>query len=269
MTSKNYFKEKVILITGASSGIGRATALALSQLNAKVVLASRNESRLTALKDEIQSNGGQAFVVKTDVCASCDTDRLIGETIKEWGRIDILIACAGKYVQDITHEIDIESYKQSLELNFFGTLNVIKSVLPLMKRQKSGHIAIVNSLDAKKGIVGDGPYVSAKATLDGFGDVLRQEMKIYNIRTISIYPGRVDTPMIENLKVPWISRKIHPNKVAKAIIKGIRRNKSIVIVPSAFYLIGVINYLLPRLSDWFYRVFRIEGELIDSKIQRG
>jgi NADP-dependent 3-hydroxy acid dehydrogenase YdfG len=267
MTSKRYFEEKVVLITGASSGIGRASALALSQLNAKVVLASRNETRLITLRDEIRFKGGQAFVVKTDVCASCDTDRLIAETIKEWGRIDILIACAGKYVQDNTHEIDIESYKQSLELNFFGTLNVIKCVLPVMKRQKSGHIVIVNSLDAKKGIVGDGPYVSAKATLDGFGDVLRQEMKIYNIKTTSIYPGRVDTPMIENIKVPWISRKIHPDKVAKAIINGIKRNKSIIIVPSAYYLIGVINYLMPRFSDWFYRIFRIEGELVDSKIE--
>jgi short-subunit dehydrogenase len=229
-----------------------------------VVLASRNETRLISLRDEIQSKGGQAFIVKTDVCASCDTDRMTKETITEWGKIDILIACAGKYVKDITHEIDIQSYKQSLELNFFGTLNVIKSVLPVMKRQKIGHIVIINSLDAKKGIVGDGPYVSAKATLDGFGDVLRQEMKIYNIKTTSIFPGRVDTPMIENIKVPWISRKIHPDKVVKAIIKGIKRNKSIVIVPSAFYMVGVLNYLVPRFSDWFYRVFRIEGKLIDS-----
>jgi short-subunit dehydrogenase len=265
MTIKDFFKGKVIIVSGASSGIGRATALILSQLNSKVVLASRNEDKLISLKDEIQSKGGQALVIKTDICSPEDTRRMVNETISKWEKIDILISCAGKYFQDITHEIDIESYKQSLDLNFFGTLKIIISVLPEMKRQRNGHIVVVNSLDAKKGIIGDGPYVSEKAALDGFGDVLRQEMKNYNIKITSIFPGRVDTPMIENIKVPWISRKIPPEKVAKAIVRGIKKNKAIVVIPSASFVIGALNNTMPRFLDWFYRVFRIEGEKINSK----
>jgi short-subunit dehydrogenase len=265
MTDISFLNGKVIIVSGASSGIGRATALILSQLNSKVVLASRNEAKLTSLKDEIQSKGGQALVIKTDICSPEETQGVVNETISKWGKIDILISCAGKYVQDVTHEINIESYKESLDLNFFGTLNIIKSVLPQMKSQGYGHIVVVNSLDAKKGIIGDGPYVSAKAALDGFGDVLRQEMKIYNIKITSIFPGRVDTPMIENIKVPAVSRKIPPEKVTKAIIKGIKRNKAIVIVPSAFFLTGSLNSMMPRFLDWFYRVFRIEGEKISGK----
>jgi short-subunit dehydrogenase len=129
-----------------------------------------------------------------------------------------------------------------------------------MKRQRSGHIVIINSLDAKKGIVGDGPYVSAKAALDGFGDVLRQEMKPFNIKVTSIFPGRVNTPMIESIKVPSITRKISPERVVKAILKAIKINKATVIVPSAFSFVSILNNLMPHFSDWAYRVLKIQGQ---------
>jgi NAD(P)-dependent dehydrogenase (short-subunit alcohol dehydrogenase family) len=85
-------------------------------------------------------------------------------------------------------------------------------------RQRKGHIVIVNSLDAKKGIIGDTPYVAAKSALDGFGDSLRQELKKEGINITSVYPARVDTPMIEHLKVLWVSPKISCGKVVKAMI---------------------------------------------------
>jgi short-subunit dehydrogenase len=259
MKDQPFFQDKVVLITGASSGIGQATALILAQLNAKVVLASRNEEKLNALRQEIESKGGQALVIQTDVSSFEDTQRMVMATIFKWGEIDILIANAGAYIQDVSHEINIESFEESFNINFFGTLHSIKSVLPEMKRQGKGHIVIVNSLDAKKGIIGDSPYVAAKSALDGFGDVLRQELKGDGIRMTSIFPARVDTPMIEKIRVPWISPKISPFKVAKTIVKGIRRNKAIVIVPSSNFLLGSLNNIFPRLLDWFYLKLRIEG----------
>jgi short-subunit dehydrogenase len=264
MRDQHFFQNKVILITGASSGIGRTTALIFAQLNAKVILASRNEEKLESLRQEIESNGGKALVIKTDVSSFEDTQRMVMATISKWGKIDILIANAGVYVQDVSHEIDIESFGESFSINFFGVLNAIKSVLPEMKRQGKGHIVIVNSLDAKKGIIGDSPYVAAKSALDGFGDVLRQELKGSGINITSIYPARVDTPMIENIKVPWISPKISPLKVAKAVVKGIKRNKAIVIVPSAFFLLGSLNNIFPRLLDWFYLKLKIEGDKVEE-----
>jgi short-subunit dehydrogenase len=259
MKDQSFFQDKVVLITGASSGIGRAAALSFAQLGSKVVLASRTEKKLEVLKQEIESEGGQALIIKTDVSSFEDTQKMVMATILKWGKIDILIANAGLYVQDVSHEIKIEAFKESFNINFFGTLNSIKSVLPEMKRHGAGHIVIVNSLDAKKGIIGDSPYVAAKSALDGFGDVLRQELKGYGIRITTIYPARVDTPMIEKIRVPWISPKISPFKVAKAIIKGIKRNKAIVIVPSSYFLIGSLNNIFPRLLDWFYLKLRIEG----------
>jgi short-subunit dehydrogenase len=260
MNDIQFFQNKVVIITGASSGIGRAAALIFADLKSKVVLASRNEEELKSLKEEIQLKGGQALIRKTDISLFEDTRRMVKETIKEWGKIDILIANAGKYIQDVSHEIDIQSFKESFAVNFFGTLYVIKSVLPEMQHEGKGHIVIINSLDAKKGISGDGPYVSAKSALDGLGEVLRQEFKLKGINFTSIYPARVDTPMLQNIKVPWITPKVSPGKVVNAIIKGIKRNKAIVIVPSVYFLLGPLNNIFPRFFDWFYRKMKIEGE---------
>ncbi|MGD0341694.1 MAG: SDR family NAD(P)-dependent oxidoreductase [Bacteroidales bacterium] len=265
MNTKDFFNGKVIVITGASSGIGRATALKLSQLGSKIALASRNEDKLNSLRDEIRSKGGEATVIKTDVSSLDDTQNVVKETVSKWGRVDILITCAGKYVQDYSGEIDLQAYQQSLALNFFGTLNAVKSILPEMKRQGRGHILIINSLDSRKGIIGDGPYVSAKSAMDGFGDVLRQEMKPFNINVTSVYPGRVDTPMIENIEVPRISAKIPPEKVVKAIIKGIKRNRATVTVPSSLSFIAILNDLMPRLADWLYKAFKLEGKVTGDR----
>jgi short-subunit dehydrogenase len=265
MQDNLFFKDKVVIVTGASSGIGKATALTFSQFNAKVVLASRNEEKLESLKNEILSKDGQAFVIKMDTSSIEDTQRMALEAISKWGKIDILIANAGKYVADVSHDIDIQAFKESMAINFFGTLNVIKSVLPIMRRQRKGHIVIINSLDSKKGIVGDAPYVAAKSALDGFGDCLRQELKKEGINITSVYPARVDTPMIEHLKVPWISPKISCQKVVKAMINGIKRNKAIVVIPSVYSPLGSVNNTFPRLADWFYRKLKIEGVKIEQK----
>lgn len=260
MDNKVYFRNKVVIITGSSSGIGRTAALAFARSGAKVVLAARNEERLALLKEEILGQGGQALMIRVDVCSLTDMQRMAEETMSKWGKIDILIANAGQYIQDGSCGIDLRAYERSMALNFMGTLHAVKSVLPEMLRNGKGHIVIVNSLDAKKGIVGDGPYVAAKAALDGFADVLRQELKGKGIRVTSIYPGRVDTPMLKDLKVPWISPKMPPGKVVQAIIKGLKRNRAVVAVPPVFFLLGPLNEMFPRLMDRVFRVLRIEGE---------
>jgi short-subunit dehydrogenase len=260
MNNKAYFKDKVIIITGASGGIGRAAALAFALCSAKVVLAARNEEKLEALSREIRQQGGEALAIKTDICSFSATQRMARETILKWGQIDIVIANAGRYVQDAPGEVDLGAYERSMAVNFMGTLHAVKSVLPEMLRRGLGHIIIVNSLDAKKGIVGDGPYVAAKAALDGFGDVLRQELKGKGIHITAIYPGRVDTAMIRHIEVPWISQKMSPEKVVRAIMKGVRRGKAAVVVPWAFFLLAPLNNMFPRLMDRAYRVLKIEGK---------
>jgi 3-dehydrosphinganine reductase len=261
--SNRIFQDQVVVITGASSGIGRETALLIARFNARVVLVSRNMEKLAAVREEIVVKGGQALAIQADVSIPEDTDRVAHETLSKWGKIDILIACAGQYVQGSAHQMDIGLFEKSLTINFYGTLYMIRSVLPEFQRQGRGHIVIVNSLDSKKGIVGDAPYVVAKCALDGYGDVLRQELKGQNIGVTSIYPGRVDTPMLEHVKVPWTSGKIPPVRVAKVILKGIRKNKAVVYVAAVYRPLLAVNMFMPKFADWCYKVLKVEGEKVN------
>lgn len=259
MNPHQFFKDKVIIITGASSGIGRMAALTLARLNSRIVLVARNEEKLIQLQEEIHASGGQALVIKADVSSCKDIEKMTNQVIAEWGRMDIVIANAGQYIQGYFQDIQIDEFEKSMAVNFFGAVNLIKSVLPVMHQAGKGHIVIVSSLDAKKGIVGDGPYVVAKAALQGLGDVLRQELYGTGIFVTTVYPGRVDTPMIKHISVPWISPKISPEKVVKAIINGIKKRKAIVVVPAIYRPLGALNDLFPRMVDWFYRILKIEG----------
>jgi len=261
---RKYFKNQVVIITGASSGIGKLTAITLSQLGAKVALAARNESKLEEIKNQIIGDGNQAIAIQADVSKKEDNEKIINSVLNEWGKIDIFIANAGQYIQKNIADCSNEDIQQSFDVNFYGTFHGIKYVLPIMQKQKSGNIVIVNSLDAKKGIVGDGPYVAAKSALSGFADVLRQEVKSDGIKVISVYPGRVDTPMIKDIKVPWISPKISIQKAVNAIIKGIIKSKPVVIVPKMYYFLGALNNIFPSMLDWFYKKLKMEGEEIKT-----
>jgi len=259
MSKEAFFKGKVAIVTGASSGIGRTLSIRLSRLGAKVVLAARNEGKLAGLQKEIQSNGNEAIFVKTDVSRREDVKNLVKEAMDKWGRIDVFVANAGQYIQGYTEDTGEDTFQKSFKVNFFGSFHAVKEILPIMTDQGSGHIAFINSLDSKKGIVGDGPYVAAKSALSGFGDVLRQEVKKSGIHVLTVYPGRVDTPMIKELEVPRISAKISVDKVVKATLTGIFKKKPVVVVPKTYYSLGALNSLFPRMTDWFYRMFQIEG----------
>ncbi|MBN2357733.1 SDR family NAD(P)-dependent oxidoreductase [candidate division KSB1 bacterium] len=259
MKENRYFRNKVVIITGASSGIGKIAAERLAALQARVALASRNRVNLNAIAGPLRSSDCSVLAIQTDVSREKDVKHMVASVLDQWGEIDILIANAGQYVRRSLADMDVASFHQSLAVNFYGALYAVNSVLPTMIERRSGHIVLVNSLDAKKGITGDGPYVAAKSALDGLGDVLRQEMKEYGIQVTSVYPGRVDTPMIEHLRVPWISAKISPQKVVRAMLKGIRKKKAIVVVPKMYYTLGALNNLAPRLLDWFYKMFHLEG----------
>jgi len=260
MKRTSYFRGKTVLITGASSGIGYATALKFASFGAKLVLVARRENKLKELKAKVEELGVEALVFSTDVSKKKEVQSMVEKAIDAFGKIDILVVNAGQYIQSEINSAKYEDFEQSMAVNFYGIVYSVKCVLPFMLKEKSGHIAIVNSLDAKKGIVGDGPYVVAKCALVGFGDVLRQEVKPFGINVTSIFPARIDTPMVEGLKVPKISPKIKVDKVVKAIVNGIKRKSATVYVPGNHLFIGVLNDLFPKSMDKLYRKFKLEGE---------
>ena len=253
------FQGKVAIVTGASSGIGRATALALAEQGVWVAVASRNGEALSALAEELKRQARQVIVIPTDVTQREQVEALVEEVLAQWGRVDILISNAGEYIRAPITDLEPADLQRSLDVNFFGGVYCVKAVLPHMLGQKSGHIVFVTSMDGKIGLPPDAPYVSAKFALTGFCEVLRQEVRDSGILVTNVLPGRVDTVMIEDLKFAWISPKISPESVAAAILNGIQKRKPIVIVPPQAKLLYYINVFAPTLSDRLSRLFHLEG----------
>jgi len=251
--------ERISIVTGASSGIGRATAIALARAGANVVLAARRESLLQEVAEGIRALGREALVFPMDVTDQRAAGQLVTHTLQRWGRVDIMVTCAGQYLRCPIRELAPAALQRSLEVNFYGSVYPVLEVLPHMLARGEGHIVLVTSVDGKKGLPPDAPYVVAKFALSGFGDVLRQELHGTGVEVTVVFPGRVDTPLIADLEVPRISAKIPPEAVARAIVRAIRRRQAEVIIPFQASLLLLLNFLSPRLGDWAIRTFRLEG----------
>ncbi len=257
--TNNFFPNKVAIVTGASSGIGQATALALAKEGARVALTARRGDVLLDVVEGIKRQGGGALAIPTDVSVKEQVERMVRTVLDQWGRVDILVANAGIYVRGRIVDVDPAEIQRSFDVNFFGSVYCIEAVLPYMLSQKSGSIAVVTSMDGKIGLPLDAPYVSAKFALTGFLEVLRQELHGSGISVTNVLPGRVDTPFITDLEFSWISAKIPPEKVARAVLTGVRKGTPIVITPPQARLLYYVNVFAPSLSDTLSRFFRLEG----------
>jgi NADP-dependent 3-hydroxy acid dehydrogenase YdfG len=255
------FAEKVCIITGASSGIGRETARALGREGARLVLAGRRLDPLRSLEEELRAEGIQALAVQTDVAREEDVARLVDLALERWGRIDVVVANAGILLRRRVSETTIEDYERLMNVNFFGVVRLILRVLPLMLEQKSGHLVVVSSVDGKKGLPPEGVYVSSKFALTGFCDILRQELRGTGVRVTTVLPARVDTPMIADLTVPWIAAKIPASTVARGIVRAIRRRRAELVVPFVRPKVLIVGASLwAPLGDWLVRLFKLGGE---------
>lgn len=250
---------RVAVVTGASSGIGRATALELARRGVSVSLAGRRSDLLDEVAAEIGVLGGSAMAIPTDVSSREAIDRLVESTLDHWGHLDIVVASAGQYIRSAVAELTAEDVSRSLEVNFFGVLHVLLASLPQMLAKGSGHIVLIASLDGRKALLLDAPYVIAKFALSGLGDVARLELAPHGIGVTTVYPGRVDTPLVADLEFPFVSPKFPPEKVAKAVVRGIQRNRPEVVVPAYYRALIVLNSLAPGLTNWAVRRLRLEG----------
>lgn len=254
-----YFQDKTVIITGASSGIGRDTAVEMAKRGALVALAARRQHLLEEVAAEINAFGRESLVIPTDVTDLSQIELMVKEVVNKWGRINILISNAGQYIREPIEKLTIETVHRSMQVNYYAGVNAIIAALPYMRAQKDGHIVVVTSMNGKIGVPPDAPYVSAKFALTGFATVLRQELHGTGIYVSNILPGRVETPMIDELRVPWISAKISSESVAQAIIRAIRKRQPEVIIPHRAILFYYLYALSPRASDWVSRRFKLDG----------
>lgn len=192
---KNNIEGKVIVITGASSGLGEATARLLATEGATVVLGARRSERLQALATEITAEGGKALAVVTDVTRREQVQALIDAAVTTFGRIDVLLNNAGLMPSSPLDRLKVEDWERMIDVNLKGVLYGIAAALPHMQRQKYGHIINVSSVAGHKVRAGGAVYSATKHAVRVLSEGLRQEVKPWNIRTTILSPGAVATEL--------------------------------------------------------------------------
>jgi NADP-dependent 3-hydroxy acid dehydrogenase YdfG len=190
---------KVVVITGASSGLGEAAARLLSAQGATVALGARRIERLTALTRELTGKGGKALAVATDVTHREQVKKLVDAAVQAYGRIDVMINNAGLMPQSLLERLRIDEWDRMIDVNIKGVLYGIAAALPHMKERKAGHIINVSSVAGHKVRPGSTVYAATKHAVLALSEGLRQEVKPYNIRTTVISPGAVDTELPDSV----------------------------------------------------------------------
>jgi NADP-dependent 3-hydroxy acid dehydrogenase YdfG len=193
-------KGKVAVVTGASSGIGYATALALAKAGAKVTIAARRTQRLEQLQDEIKKSGEECLIVSCDVTKRKDCSELIDTTIKKWGRIDILINNAGIMPLSFVKSLKVDEWEQMVDVNIKGVLFCTAAAIPHMVSQNSGHIVNLSSIAGRLVFAAGSVYCATKYAVRAFSEGLRQELSTrHNIRVTTIEPGIVATELTNTI----------------------------------------------------------------------
>ncbi len=205
----NNIEGKVVVITGASSGLGQATARNLSAQGASVVLGARRADRIQSLAAELTSRGGKALAVVTDVTRRDQVERLVDSAVKTYGRIDVMINNAGLMPHSLLERLKVDEWDRMIDVNIKGVLYGIAAALPHMMRQKAGHVINVSSVAGHKVTHAGAVYCATKHAVRALSEGLRQEVKPHNIRTTVISPGAVATELPDSISEPDVSESIH------------------------------------------------------------
>ncbi len=192
---------KVALVTGASSGIGEATALALAAEGARVAIAARRVDRLEELAKRIQQQGGETLVMEIDVTDESNAREMVERTRKQWGRLDILVNNAGVMLLGPITGANVEDWQRMVNLNLLGLMYATHEALPIMQKQGSGHIVNISSVAGRTARAGSGGYNATKWGVNAFSESLRQELaqRKEHIRVTLIEPGMVATELIGHI----------------------------------------------------------------------
>lgn len=237
---------KVVLVSGATGGMGEEIVKELVNKNCKLALFARRENKLKELKDSLETEKSPIIYKKCDVQHKEHIKEAIQLTVETYGKIDLAILTAGVLIPNPIQTFDSSIIKKSMDINFMGIVYFLEQLLPVMKKQGGGIITAVSTLPDKRGVPGWGAYGASKAAISWLMESLRAEGKQrYNIDFITVKPGSVETPMIEEFHRPGSATA---QQAAVAIIRGIERNKKIIQFPLSQVLLIRIRDLLPPFA---------------------
>ena len=262
------FRDEIVLVTGASSGIGRETALSFARQGARVALAARRREQLREVAKAIEEAGGEALVVPTDVSDPRSVRACVSAVRRKWDQIDILVNNAGILIPSTVAKLKTNDFEAMFRVNVVGSLLMMQAVVPVMQRQQGGAIINVASLAGRRGLTPLGGYCATKFALVGLTEALRTELDGSNIHAGLVLPGVVDTPMAHNVEdaVPsWPSRfNMPPEWVAAAVILAARFRLREVSVPPGSATLEIIASLAPGVADALIGWASVAGRLISG-----
>ncbi|WP_233841359.1 SDR family NAD(P)-dependent oxidoreductase [Dyella sp. 2HG41-7] len=196
---KNRLKDRIALVTGASSGIGEATALALAEQGAKVAIAARRKDRLDQLATKLAGLGADPLVLVADLALEAEAQRIVRETETHYGRLDILVNNAGVMYLEPVAEADLGRWRRMLELNVLSLIASTQAALAGMRARREGHIVNISSVAGRVANPNSAAYAATKFGVVGFSESLRREVYKDNIRVSVIEPGLVDTELRDHI----------------------------------------------------------------------
>lgn len=250
--------EKVVVVTGASSGIGRSLAIEFARNGYNVVAAARKVDQLEIVKKDIEKAGGKALIVATDVSKESDCERLMAETMATFGRIDVLINNAGISMRAVFEKTDLNVIRQLMDINFWGTVYCTKYALPHLLKSK-GSVVGISSIAGKKGLPGRTGYSASKFAMEGFLETLRTENLKTGLHVLVACPG-FTASNIRNTALaadgntqgesPRDEKKMmQPEEVARRIYKAVEGRKRDIIMTRDGKLTVFLNKFFPGMMD--------------------
>lgn len=253
-------KGKVVIVTGASSGIGEATARQFGRQGAKVVLAARRVDKLLSLAQEIEAmgTGADAFVVQADLSRLNDIQKLVAQTLEKFGRIDVLVNNAGFGRLDWLENLDpVKDIQAQIDVNVMGVIQTTRQVLPLMMKQRAGSIINMCSMAGLVGTPTYTIYAASKHAVHGFSEALRREVKPWGIDVSLIYPGGVVTEFSQHAGIKRKTNASTPKfmlltaeQVGEAVVKLVRRPRRMWIIPWLWSVTAFMNKFMPAFVDY-------------------
>lgn len=249
------FNDKVVIMTGASAGIGRATALAFGREGAHVALVARSEDRLRRVAGEIEQAGGRALVVPADVADRTQVCAMVETVVSTFGRVDILVNNAGIGLLSPVADMDPADLQRVIDVNLYGLIWCTQAVLPDMIRRRSGQIINVSSIVGKRALPHMSAYCASKFAVQAFSESLRTEVAPHHIDVIVVCPTRTETefdatPLMQKGGRRPVINGMSAEAVARIILRASRRRTREVVISWSARALALGNTLMPRLVDW-------------------
>jgi short-subunit dehydrogenase len=252
----------VIAITGASAGIGRATALRMARDGAAVAICARRAVRLDAVAAEIVAAGGRALAMVADVTRAEEMEAFVARTVERFGRLDVMMCNAGFGIAGAIDDIAPDQMQRLMDINYTGTYHATRAALPLFRRQRSGHVIVVSSIVGKRGVPFMGAYSATKFAQVGLAECLRAELRGTGIHVSVVYPVSTESEFFDVMSRETgtpVTRAHGPRQrveqVAEAIARAVRRPIPEVYPHAKSRALVILNALAPGFTDGVVKRF--------------